>query len=226
MNEYLPILIVGAIIGLFSAFFLAAYALEKNKKESMGFERHMDDREIVKRLLRYAVPYKKQFIVVFLVMLISIAYDIVSPLLVGHIEETVKGRFELSYLFSVVAVYAGILIVSLICTYVQAMVLQKTGQKILSAIRQDVFTHIESLSHEQLNNLPVGKLVTRVSNDPNAISYMFTNILVTMVKNVMVIFGVLGAMLLLNYALTLMVLCFVPFVVLFTVLFRKFSRKV
>ena len=226
MNEYLPILIVGAVIGLFAVFFLIAYALEKNKKESMGFERHMDDREIVKRLMRYAAPYKKQFVLVFLVMLFSIGYDIVSPLLVGHIEETVKGQFELSYLFSVVAVYAGILIVSLICTYAQAMILQKTGQKILSAIRQDVFTHIESLSHEQLNNLPVGKLVTRVSNDPNAISYMFTNILVTMAKNVMVIFGVLGAMLLLNYALTLMVLCFVPFVVLFTVLFRKFSRKV
>ncbi len=226
MNEYLPILIVGAVIGLFSAFFLLAYALVKNKKQSMGFERHMDDREIVRRLLRYAGPYKKQFALVFLVMLFSIVYDIVSPLLVGHIEETVKRQFELSYLFSVVAVYAGILIVSLICTYAQAMILQKTGQKILSAIRQDVFTHIESLSHEQLNNLPVGKLVTRVSNDPNAISFMFTNILVTMVKNVMVIFGVLGAMLLLNYALTLMVLCFVPFVVLFTVIFRKFSRKV
>ena len=226
MHEYLPILIVGAVIGLFAVFFLMAYALEKNKKESMGFERHMDDREIVKRLMRYAAPYKKQFALVFLVMLLSIGYDIVSPLLVGHIEETVKGKFELSYLFSVVAVYAGILIVSLICTYVQAMILQKTGQKILSAIRQDVFTHIESLSQEQLNSMPVGKLVTRVSSDPNAISYMFTNILVTMVKNVMVIFGVLGAMLVLNYALTLMVLCFVPFVVLFTVLFRKFSRKV
>ncbi|MBR4537769.1 MAG: ABC transporter ATP-binding protein [Clostridia bacterium] len=226
MHEYLPILIVGAIIGAFAVFFIVAYALEKNKKESMGFERHMDDREIVRRLMRYAAPYKKQFALVFLVMLLSIGYDIVSPLLVGHIEETVKGQFELSYLFSVVAVYAGILIVSLICTYTQAMILQKTGQKILSAIRQDVFTHIESLSQEQLNNLPVGKLVTRVSNDPNAISYMFTNILVTMAKNVMVIFGVLGAMLLLNYALTLMVLCFVPFVVLFTVLFRKFSRKV
>ena len=226
MHEYLPILIVGAIIGLFAVFFLVAYALEKNKKESMGFERHMNDREIVRRLMRYAAPYKKQFALVFLVMLCSIGYDIVSPLLVGHIEETVKGQFELSYLFSVVAVYAGILIVSLICTYVQAMILQKTGQKILSAIRQDVFTHIESLSHEQLNDLPVGKLVTRVSNDPNAISFMFTNILVTMAKNVMVIIGVFGAMLLLNYALTLMVLCFVPFVVLFTVIFRKFSRKV
>ena len=226
MTEYLPILIVGAIIGVFALIFTMAYALEKNKKESMGFDRHMDDKKIIKRLLAYAKPYKKEFALVFVVMLLSIGYDLVSPLLVGHIEETVKGQFELSYLFSVVAVYAGILVVSMVCTYAQAMILQKTGQKILSAIRQDVFTHIESLSQEQLNNMPVGKLVTRVSNDPNAISFMFTNILVTLAKNTMVIFGVLGAMLVLNYALTLMVLCFVPFVVLFTVIFRKFSRKV
>ena len=106
------------------------------------------------------------------------------------------------------------------------MVLQKVGQKILSAMREDVFTHIESLSHAQLNDIPVGKLVTRVSNDPNAISFMFTNIIVTLAKNVMVIFGVLAAMLMLNYMLTLMVLCFVPFVVLFTIIFRKFSRSV
>jgi ATP-binding cassette subfamily B protein len=106
------------------------------------------------------------------------------------------------------------------------MVLQKTGQKILSQIRLDVFTHIESLSHEQLNNIPVGKLVTRVTNDPNRISFMFTNISVTLVKNSMVIIGVLAAMFILNYALTLMILCFVPFVVLFTLLFRQFSRRV
>ena len=55
---------------------------------------------------------------------------------------------------------------------------------------------------------------------------MFTNILVTLVKNMVVIVGVLAAMMMLNYALTLMVLCFVPFVVFFTVLFRYFSRKV
>lgn len=226
MREYLPILIVAVIIGLFSVGFLAAYLLEKNKKESMGFDRHMEDREIVRRLLRYARPYRRQFLTVFFIMLFSIVYDLASPLLVGHIEETVKGKFELPYLFSIVAVYAGILIVSLICTYLQSMMLQKTGQKILSAIRQDTFVHIESLSHEQLNNLPVGKLVTRVSNDPNAISFMFTNILINLIKNVMVVFGVLGAMLSLNKALTLMVLCFVPFVVLFTIIFRKFSRKV
>ncbi|MBE5772289.1 MAG: ABC transporter ATP-binding protein, partial [Clostridiales bacterium] len=105
-----------------------------------------------------------------------------------------------------------------------AIVLQKTGQKILSSLREDIFTHIEKLSHEQLNQIPVGKLVTRVTNDTNAISMMFTNILVQLVKNVFIILGVLIAMLCLNYMLTLMVLCFVPFVVLFAFIFRKFAR--
>ena len=124
-----------------------------------------------------------------------------------------------------VAVYAGLLIVSMVCTYFQSIILQKVGQKILSNLRQDLFTHIESLSHDQLNNIPVGKLVTRVTNDTNAISMMFTNILVNMIRNVFVLLGVLGAMLMVNYALTLMVLCFVPFLVLFTVIFRKLTRR-
>ena len=226
MPEYLPVLIVGAIIGVFSIIFLAAFLLEKDKKKSMGWERNMDDREIIRRLLRYAKPYRGQFLLVFIVMLFSIGYDVLSPLLVGRIEEMIKDDFPLSKLFTYVAIYAGILVVSLVSTYAQAMMLQKVGQKILSQMRMDVFTHIESLSHQQLNNIPVGKLVTRVSNDPNTISFMFTNVLVNLAKNALVILGVLGAMLLLNYALTLMVLCFVPFVVLFTVIFRKFSRKV
>ncbi len=226
MREYLPLIIVGAIIGVFTAVFIVVYALEKNKKESMGFDRNMPDGEIVRRLLAYARPYWKSFALTLFIMLLSIGYDLISPLLIGDIQALVKDDFQLRDLYVRVLVYAGILVVSLVCTYLQAMLLQKTGQKILSSIREDVFTHIETLSHEQLNNIPVGKLVTRVSNDPNAISYMFTNILVTLVKNCMVILGVLCAMLMLNYALTLMVLCFVPFVVLFTVIFRKFSRKV
>ena len=226
MHEFWPILVIGGIIGVFSLIFLVAFLTERRREEQMAYERTMSDWEIIRRLSVYAKLYWKQFVLVFLSMLVSITYDLVSPLLIGHIEETVKHSFPLTYLFRVVAVYVGILIVSMICTYIQAMLLQKTGQKILSALRMDVFSHIEKLSHEQLNNIPVGKLVTRVSNDPNAISYMFTNILVSLAKNIMVLIGVLGAMLLLNYALTLMVLCFVPFVLLFTVVFRKFARKV
>ena len=227
MTEYLPILIVGAIIGAFALVFIIAYiALQRSKEKFEDNERHMPDGEIIRRLLHYGKPYWKSFVLVFFVMLFSIVYDLLSPLLIAHIQDTIREEFALSYLFTLVGVYAGILVVSLICTYLQAMILQRTGQKILSQLRQDVFTHIEKLSHEQLNNIPVGKLVTRVTNDPNTISYLFTNILITLAKNCMVIVGVLAAMLMLNYALTLMVLCFVPFVILFTVIFRKFSRRV
>ena len=226
MHEYLPVLIVGAIIGVFTIIFSAAYMVIRKQKEAVGFDRNMDDRELTSRLLKYAKPHWKAFALVLVIMAVSIAYDVVSPLIIGQIEEMVKAKFELPDLFMAVAFYAVILLISLACTYFQSIILQKTGQKILSALREDVFTHIERLSHNQLNQIPVGKLVTRVANDTNAISMMFTNMLVTMVKNVFVIIGVLVAMLMLNYALTLMVLSFVPFVVIFTVIFRKFSRKV
>ena len=226
MDKYLPILILGAIIGSLSVVFILAYLALRKHKDENEHERNMADKEIVGRLLQYAKPYWKSFVLVFFVMLLSIAHNLASPLLIGHIQGTIKDQFEMDYLISLVIVYAGILLVSLVCTYLQAMILQKTGQKILSQIRLDVFTHVEKLSHEQLNNIPVGKLVTRVTNDPNSISYMFTNILVTLAKNVMVLVGVMGAMLVLNYALALLVLCFVPFVVLFTVIFRAFSRRV
>ena len=225
MYEFLPVLIVGAAIGVCSILTLIAYRVVKSREDAVKADRKMTDSQIIRRLLKYAAPYKKEFIIVLLVMLLSIVYDLVSPVLVGQVEELVKGEFELSRLFIMVGTYGGILVVSMVSMYIQTMILQKTGQKILSSLRKDVFTHIESLSHEQLNNIPVGKLVTRTTNDTNAISMMFTNVLVTMVKNFMVLFGVLGVMLVVNYAMTLVVLCFVPFVVLFTVIFQKFSRQ-
>mgnify|MGYP002543217787 CR=1 FL=1 len=188
-------------------------------------EDHIAFGEILRRLAGYARPYLGRFVLVGFLMLFSIAYDIVSPLIVGRIEELVVGEFELNALFAGVAVYAGVLVFSMASTYLQAVILQRVGQRIISDLREDLFTHIESLSHEQLNEIPVGKLVTRVTNDTNAISMMFTNLLVQLTKNSFVILGILVAMLCLNYELTLMVLCFVPFIVLFTVIFRKFSRR-
>ena len=225
MKTVNPLLLVGAVIGVVTALLLFAYASVKDKKESMGFERNMSDGEIVRRLVQYAKPYGGKFALVGVLVLCSISYDIAAPLIVGGIEEMVVGEFALNTLFAAVAVYAGVLLFSMGSTYLQAVILQKVGQRIISDLREDLFTHIESLSHEQLNEIPVGKLVTRVTNDTNAISMMFTNLLVQLTKNSFVILGILVAMLCLNYELTLMVLCFVPFIVIFTVIFRKFSRR-
>ena len=225
MADLFPIIIVGATIGVLSLVFAVAYFYVRSKKTIDDYERKMTDGELIRRLLGYAKPYVKEFIAVFLVMLLSIVYDLLSPVLVGDIIELIKTDFLFNDLLIQVIVYATILIVSMVSMYIQTMILQKVGQKILTDLREDVFVHIESLSHEQLNNIPVGKLVTRTTNDTNAISMMFTNVLVTMIKNFMVLFGVMGVMLIKNYAMTLVVLCFVPFVVLFTFIFQQFSRR-
>ena len=225
MYEYYPLLFVGGMVGLFSVIFTIAYMTIKNKKEEIGFDRNMKDSEILKRLLHYGKPHIMQFIIVGLLMVFSIAYSVVSPLLMGFIIDFLSTEFEMSKLLLYIALYAVILITSLVFQYIQAILLQKIGQKILSALREDVFTHIEGLSHAQLNHMPVGKLVTRVTNDTNAISMMFTQILTNLIKNIFLVVAIIIAMFLLNYALTLMVLCFVPFIFFFTLIFRKFSRR-
>ena len=187
MNEYLPILLIGGAIGLITLIFVLAYAFMKDKKTAIGFDRNMKDGEIIRRMVKYVKPYTLNFLIAIIIMLLSVAYDIISPLIIKEITKMISGDFEMRALLNMVLIYASMLVVSLICTYIQAIILQVTGQKILSNIREDVFSHIESLSHNQLNHQPVGKLVTRVTNDTNAISMTFTGILVNLIKNVFVI---------------------------------------
>ena len=77
MREFLPLLIVGAIIGVIAIFLTVAYALIKDKKQAIGFDRNMRDSEIIKRLLRYAKPFRWNFVIVGVVMLFSIANEII-----------------------------------------------------------------------------------------------------------------------------------------------------
>ncbi|MBO5653262.1 MAG: ABC transporter ATP-binding protein, partial [Clostridia bacterium] len=112
MYTYYPLLVIGAVLGVLSTVFIIAYATMKDKKNAIGFDRHMKDSEILRRLLHYAKPYKWRFLLVGLLVIISIVYDILSPLLIGGAEELVKGDFEMKALLSMVAAYAGILVVS------------------------------------------------------------------------------------------------------------------
>lgn len=226
MHEYFPVLVVGAVIGFLLTVFTTAFFLIKDKTLTDRFERHMKDGELIKRLFPYARPYAKNFLIVFLLMLVAISYEILSPLMISHIEETVKtAGFALSHLFVSVSVYAGVIVVAMIAYYFQAVLLQKTGQKIITGIRLDLFDKIEGLSHDRLSEIPVGKLVTRVTNDVDGVSLAFTGLLVDCTKSLFILVGVTAAMFLLNWQLGLLVFGFLPFVALFTLLFRHFSRR-
>ena len=134
-----PLLLVGGVIGAVTALLIFAYASVKDKKTAMGFERTMADGEILRRLFAYAKPYWAKFLLVLFLMLFSIAYDIISPLIVGAIEELVAADFALSRLFASVAVYAGVLVFSMASTYFQAVILQRVGQRIISDLREDLY---------------------------------------------------------------------------------------
>ena len=222
----MPLLIIGAVLGVLSIIFLVAYLSIKNKKETLGFDRNIKDSVIIKRLLGYAKPYYKSFIIVLLLMAFCVVSDITLPLIVGSITE-VLGEENFLYLDVIkrVIFYICLLLTSIICSYIQAVLLQKVGQKIVTKIREELFINIESLSHNQLNNIPVGTLVTRVTNDTDAVSRMFTGLLVNLAKNIFMILGVVIAMFAVNIKLALMVMCFGPFILYFTIIFRKFSRK-
>ena len=93
MYEYFPLLVVGGIIGVLTVCFTVAFATMKNKKEAIGFDRYMSDGEIVKRLLAYARPHVGSFVFVLVTMVFSIAYDIISPVIISDIEGIVKSDF-------------------------------------------------------------------------------------------------------------------------------------
>ena len=223
MYNYYPVLVVGAVLGLITVLMFVGWSALKKYVETRG-ERTMTDRAILRRLAAYAKPHIGTFIFVGALMLVSIVYTVIGPYVIGEIEELIKGEFAVTDLIWRVTTYALIMIVSLASSYVQSIILQKTGQKIVSKIREDTFTHIESLSHGQLTEQPVGKLVTRVSNDAESVSRLFTNVVINLFKNVFIIIGITAAMFALHYALALVVMCFAPFIVIFTALFRRFAR--
>lgn len=197
--------------------------------------RSMKDSTIMKRLLHYAIPEKKKFIVAFILAILMVGLNVVGPLILGDVVSLLSGK-EINIPFLnvknaywpiliLVLVYLLLIVISSYVNYRQTMVLQKAGQNVMYTIREDVFTNLESLSSEQLNQIPVGKLVTRVTNDTNAINDMYTRTLINLIKNGLTIIFVLLCMFIVNWVFTLYVLAICPFVIVFSIIFRKLSRK-
>lgn len=184
------------------------------------------DRVLIKRLFVYFKPQAKSFIIAFFMMLFAVSLDLLLPLLsaraLAHLgEETVEYHLVLIF----IGIYALCLFFSYLIQYFQTMTLQRAGQQIIYQMREDLFTHIEKLSHAQLNAVPIGKMVTRVTSDTNTLNEFFTSLLINLIRNVLTMIGVIIAMFLVNVKLTLIVLAVTPLVFILSIIFRKFSRK-
>lgn len=179
-----------------------------------------------KRLFKYMKPYIWRYILALVLMAIIVGIDILSPLLISF---SLKELGQEVINFNKVVMYFVVCLILTLMMYVlqfaQTMLLHYTGQRIVYKIREDVFAHIQTLSHHQFNEIPVGTLVTRDTSDVNVLFQLYTNVIVNLLKNAATIVGVFVAMLLLNTKLALIVLAILPVILILTIVFRKFSRK-
>ena len=198
-------------------------------KDFKEYTREKPDREILSRLISYLKPHKKRFIIVLVMMLIGIVVQLIPSLIIGVtidvvISETLSTTEKLNYLVYLAGGFVLLLVIAFNIEYRQALWLQEIGQKIILEMRQQVFDHIQTLGPSQLNQVPVGKLVTRVTNDTNTLSEMYTNVAANLIRNVIYLTGILIVLFVINYKITLFLMLLLPVVFLATVLFRKYSR--
>lgn len=176
------------------------------------------------RLLAYMKPYRLSVAVCLLFVLILTAFDLYRPKLVGNAIDAFREKADYSILTDVCIRYGIVLLLSFILNITQAWLLQKTGQRIILTVRLELYRHLQSLSSRYFDLTPVGKLVTRVTNDVEALDEMYSGILVRLFRNVIKIIGLGTVMLLMNTRLALISFLLLPPVTLITIVFRKIAR--
>ncbi len=189
-------------------------------------KRTYSDWAIIKRLLHYIRPFLLNFIPITLFLLILVSLDLVGPLLLADVLDTLGAEsIDFMRIIWITILYLGIMCVNGFLSYKQTMLLQGMGQKVIFNIRKDVFNHIERFSISQYNKVPVGKLVTRVTSDTSTLNTMYTDVLVNLFRNSLTIIGVFVIMFIKNAELTLWISTVVPIVAIASVVFRKFTRR-
>ena len=195
--------------------------------EKLFGDKKIPTKVMFKRLMHYILPEWKSFALAFLLIVINVAIDVALPLALRYTtDELGKASPSLSFIINLTAGWFALSVISQIIIYFESMILQKTGQRIVYKLRMEVFEHIENMSQNQFNIMPVGSLVTRVANYTTSMSDLFTNVVVSLLRNALTIIGVYAIMFFLSWKLSLMLLGFVVVVFIASFIFRKIITKI
>lgn len=176
-------------------------------------------------LLKYIKPYLGQMVLCLFLVLVLTVFDLYRPALIGDAIDSFKEQGEYAVIVDTAVKYGIVLFSGIFFRILQSWILQKTGQKIIHEIRLDLYAHIQALSCRYFDLTPVGKLVTRVTNDVEALSEMYSGILVRLFRNVVMILGLAGVMLAMDVRLAALSFVLLPVVAVLTVVFRKIARQ-
>jgi len=199
-------------------------------KDFKEYTRNISDLDIFKRLVTYIKPEKKKFFSSVILMVFSTVMRLIPAFLLGlTIDAISNNQLTLEEKLTLIVYYSvGFFlsfILDIVAEYFHNLWLQEIGQNIIKSIRLQTFDHINNLGPDQINQVPVGKLVTRVMNDTNTLSEMYTGIAANLIKNIFFLLGTLGILFIINYKLTLILLLFLPVVIIAAIIFRKYSRQ-
>lgn len=178
------------------------------------------------RLIAYMKPYAHWVIFALLLVLGLTAFDLYRPMLVGDAIDTFGANGDYDVIIATAIKYAVVLALSFAFNNAQTWILQKTGQNIILQMRKDLYRHIQSLGSRYFDITPVGKLVTRVTNDVEALNEMYSGILVQLFRNIVKIVGLAGVMLVLDVRLAAISFVLMPLVIGLTVLCQKIARNI
>ena len=201
-------------------------------------------KKMVKNIWKYLKPETLSFVLGLLLIFINVVLDIILPSLIGGVTDNLvnakegevitiaklftidNSEISLTIIIGLTIGYVLITIINQIFIYFESMILQKAGQRIIYRIRMEVYEHIENMSINQFNEMPVGSLVTRVTNYTQELSQLFTDVLVNILRNTLTIIGTYAIMFTISYQLSLMMLIFLVIVFVVSFFFSKEVSKI
>ena len=189
-------------------------------------KKEMNKKSSTMRLIAYMKPYAHWVIFALLLVLGLTAFDLYRPMLVGDAIDTFGANGDYDVIIATAIKYAVVLALSFAFNVAQTWILQKTGQNIILQMRKDLYRHIQSLGSRYFDITPVGKLVTRVTNDVEALNEMYSGILVQLFRNIVKIVGLVGVMLVLDVRLAAISFVLMSLVIGLTVLCQKIARNI
>lgn len=200
-----------------------------NNKDQLFGDKKIPFRLMAKKTLRYLKPEIWKFLLALLFIVVNVALDIVLPLILSEVTNALgtENIANTSFYFILLLAfgYLGLTLINQVFLYFESMILQKAGQRIVYRLRMEVFEHIENMSLNQFNIMPVGSLVTRVASYTANMSNLFTNTFVNVLRNILTIVGVYSAMIFISAYLSLLLLAFIAVVFVASLIFGYIVRK-
>lgn len=195
--------------------------------EKLKGDVHISTKDMFSRIYRYLKPEMARFVGAMLLILLNVVLDIILPLFVSQITNNLKSDgINVEFIVGMAVAYLAIGVFNQAFLVWESMLLQKAGQNIIYTLRNEVFSHIEQLSQNQFDEMPVGSLVTRVASYTASMSDLFTNVIVNVIKNMLTVVGVYGIMLYISWQLSLVMLAFIVVVFITSFVFRNVVKKV